>query len=49
MDVNMEIMDGITCTKEILRLYPLKKVLALTMRDDYRMIKQMLAAGAGGE
>ncbi|MFT5169323.1 MAG: hypothetical protein ACI8P3_004572, partial [Saprospiraceae bacterium] len=26
-----------------------KKVLALTMRDDYRMIKQMLAAGAGGE
>jgi DNA-binding NarL/FixJ family response regulator len=48
MDINMEIMDGISCTKEILRLYPDQKVLALSMRNDYRTIKQMLAAGAAG-
>ena len=48
MDVNMEVMDGIACTKEILNLYPEQKVLALSMRNDYRTIKQMLAAGVRG-
>ena len=48
MDINMDIMDGITCTKEIATLYPEKKVLALTMLKENQHIKQMLAAGASG-
>ena len=48
MDINMDIMDGITCTSEILKRYPDKKVLALTMLNENQHIKQMLAAGASG-
>ncbi len=48
MDINMKVMDGISCTKEVLRLYPEKKVLALTMLNESQHIKQMLAAGAAG-
>jgi DNA-binding NarL/FixJ family response regulator len=48
MDINMKVMDGITCTREVLRLYPEKKVLALTMLNENQHIKQMLAAGAAG-
>ncbi len=48
MDINMQVMDGITCTREVLRLYPEKKVLALTMLKENQHIKQMLSAGAAG-
>jgi DNA-binding NarL/FixJ family response regulator len=48
MDINMEVMEGISCTKKILKLYPDKKVLALSMQNDYKSIKKMLAAGAAG-
>jgi len=48
MDINMDVMDGITCTKKITSLYPEKKVLALTMLNENQYIKQMLAAGASG-
>lgn len=48
MDINMDGMDGITCTEEIIKLYPDKKVLALTMLTENQHIKQMLKAGASG-
>lgn len=48
MDINMEEMDGISCTREVLRLYPDKKILALSMLKENQFIKQMLAAGASG-
>lgn len=48
MDINMEVMDGITCAKEIKRVYPDKKILTLTMLDENQYIKRMLAAGASG-
>ena len=48
MDINMEGMDGITCTEQVVRLYPEVKVLALTMLTENQYIKQMLKAGASG-
>ena len=34
MDIHMDDMDGITCTKKIVKLYPDIKILALTMHDE---------------
>ncbi len=48
LDINMPVMDGITCAKEIKALYPDIKILALSMYNDNQFIKQMLAAGAAG-
>lgn len=48
MDINMEGMDGITCTEQITKKYPDLKVLALTMLSENQHIKQMLKAGAAG-
>ncbi len=48
LDINMPVMDGITCAKKIKALYPDIKILALSMYNDNQFIKQMLAAGAAG-
>jgi len=48
MDINMDLMDGISCTEKIGKLYPHLKVLALTMLNENLHIKQMLKAGAAG-
>ncbi len=48
MDINMKGMDGISCTKELTKLYSSVKVLALTMLGENQYIKQMLQAGAAG-
>lgn len=48
MDIHMDEMGGITCTKKILEKYPKIKVLALTMHKESQYIKQMLSAGAHG-
>ncbi len=48
MDINMNGMDGITCTEEVKKRYPDKRVLALTMLSENQHIKQMLKAGASG-
>lgn len=48
MDINMDGMDGITCTELLLKRFPDKKVLALTMLTENQHIKQMLKAGASG-
>lgn len=48
MDINMDEMDGISCTQELTKLYPDAKVLALTMLDENLHIKQMMNAGASG-
>ena len=48
MDINMDEMDGISCTEKIGKLYPHLKVLALTMLNENLHIKQMLKAGAVG-
>lgn len=48
MDINMPVMDGVVCTKEITKEWPEIKVLALTMMSDNQHIKQMMNAGALG-
>lgn len=49
MDINMPVMDGIDCTKELVHRYPGKvKVLALTMVKQGLHIRGILQAGATG-
>lgn len=48
MDINMPIMDGLQCTKEVLGRWPKVKVLTLSMMSDNQHIKQMMGAGASG-
>ena len=47
-DISMPVIDGIEFTKESLKLKPHLKIIALTMMDESRYIKQMLQAGASG-
>lgn len=47
-DINMPEMDGIELTKNIKKLYPHIKVLALSMFGDKETISEMLKAGANG-
>ncbi|MDO4242137.1 MAG: response regulator transcription factor [Microbacteriaceae bacterium] len=48
MDIRMPNMNGIDATAEILRRYPVVKVLALTTYDQDDYAFKMLAAGASG-
>ena len=48
MDINMPVMDGIEATKKLRAEYPEIKVIALTMFNDIRIIKEMLEIGAKG-
>ncbi|MCF6351654.1 MAG: response regulator transcription factor [Cyclobacteriaceae bacterium] len=48
MDINMPIMGGIECTKEIKKRWPKIKVIALSMMSDNQHIKQMMGVGASG-
>jgi two-component system, NarL family, response regulator NreC len=47
-DIRMPVMDGITATREILKLEPSTKVIAFTMFDQDEAVQQMLDAGAKG-
>lgn len=48
LDINMPVMDGITCLKELKKYYPDTKVIALTQHNEKRFVKQMLKYGADG-
>jgi DNA-binding NarL/FixJ family response regulator len=48
LDINMPIMDGLNCAKNITEKFPNVKILTLTMLNEQEHIKNMLAAGAGG-
>lgn len=48
LDVNLPDMNGISLCKIILKNYPQKKVLAMSMYDKPSYIKQMFRAGAKG-
>lgn len=48
MDVMMPVMNGVDATREIKLKYPKLKVLAVTINDEPRFIKEALAAGASG-
>lgn len=48
MDLTMPIMNGIDATREITKLYPGTKVLALSMESDRFFVVEVLKAGATG-
>jgi len=48
MDIKMPIMDGMEATKLIRKLYPLVKVLVVTMYDDDKFIIHLMEIGANG-
>jgi len=47
-DISMPVIDGIAFAKEAIINNPQQKIIALTMNDESRYIKQMLQAGASG-
>ncbi len=48
IDINMPVMKDIDCSREVVKKYPLVKILALTMLNEQEHIKNMIAVGAGG-
>ena len=48
VDINMPVMNGIECAREVVKHFPQVKILALTMLNEQEHIKNMIAAGAGG-
>ncbi len=48
IDINMPVMNGIECSREVVKKYPSVKILALTMLNEQEHIKNMIAVGAGG-
>lgn len=45
IDVDMPVMDGLATTFELRKIYPLAKIVALSMKDDDKSILSMLKAG----
>jgi DNA-binding NarL/FixJ family response regulator len=48
MDITMPRLNGLEATRQIKRLYPQVKILALTMYTNEEYIQQILQAGASG-
>lgn len=48
MDINMDKMDGIQATSQIMAKYPGSRIIALTMLKERKHIEKMLEAGATG-
>lgn len=48
MDINMPVMNGIDACRQIMKIYPKIKILALTQFNEKRLIKLILKNGASG-
>ena len=48
MDINMPLMDGLVCTKTVVKRFPEVRVIALSQYDEKRFVKQMVKNGAFG-
>jgi DNA-binding NarL/FixJ family response regulator len=48
LDIQMPVMNGIEAQKKIRKLYPLQKVIVLTMEDDEQFITHMISEGVNG-
>lgn len=48
IDINMPVMNGIDCAREVVKKYPSVAILALTMLNEQGHIKKMITAGARG-
>ncbi len=48
MDINMPVLDGLDCTKQITSEFTNVKVIALSMYSESRLVKRMIKLGAQG-
>lgn len=48
MDINMPMLDGLSCTKMVHKKYPEVRIIALSQYDEKRLVKQMVKNGASG-
>jgi DNA-binding NarL/FixJ family response regulator len=48
MDINMPVMNGIECTRELKKLYPEIKIVVLSMHDQESYLVDILNSGAEG-
>lgn len=48
MDISLPDISGIEASKEIIKISPMVKILALSMHSDKRFVSDMLRAGASG-
>lgn len=48
MDINMPKLDGLECTKAVIKKYPQIKIIALSQYDEKRFVKRMVKNGASG-
>ncbi|MBE0639117.1 MAG: response regulator transcription factor [Bacteroidales bacterium] len=48
LDINMPIMNGLECARQMAEKFPHVKILTLTMLSEQEHIKNMLSAGVGG-
>ncbi|MDP3147588.1 MAG: response regulator transcription factor [Ignavibacteria bacterium] len=46
MDIEMDVMDGITASKKIIEKYPRAKIVMLTQYNDKHLVRAALNAGA---
>lgn len=46
MDIRMPVMNGIEAAKKILALHPKAKIIAFSIHDEWRMVEEMIEAGA---
>lgn len=48
VDIEMPGMDGVETVKAIREKFPLLKIMALTMHDEWHFVNRMISAGANG-
>ncbi len=48
MDINMPKLDGLECTKMVIKKFPDIKIIALSQYDEKRFVKRMVKNGAFG-
>ena len=48
MDINMPKLDGLECTRQVVKRFPGVKVIALSQYDEKRFVKRMVKNGAKG-
>lgn len=48
MDINMPVMDGLECTRQVSKKYPRIKIIGLSQFDEIRLVKRLVKNGAVG-